>query len=169
MHNNIKSVQVWLMRGYDIFGISLARLYADPELYTTLIGGDRVIVEENVCYFLSLGTTGSEALHNFSKDRFTAFDALAIVGGVLNARADPQGVLILREYAMSPVRSDLSSGPPQTRVIFSIDLTTADGLFSAAKIDVQPGDLVYATEHPVNAAQTILSIFGSVMGLVTRF
>ena len=169
VRSNIKSAQVRLMRGPDVYGISLERLYADPKLDTTLIGGDLVIVEEDDRYFLSLGATGSEALHNFPKDRVTALDALAIVGGVSDARADPQGILILREYAMSAVRPDLSSGPPQTRVVFTMDLTTADGLFSAAKFDVQSGDLVYATENPVNAAQTVLSIFGSVLGIATRF
>ena len=169
VRSNIKNAQVRLMRGSDIFGISLERLYADPKLDTTLIGGDRVIVEEDNRYFLSLGATGSEALHNFPKSRVTALDALAIVGGVSDARADPKGILILREYAMSNVRPDLSSGPPKPRVVFTIDLTTADGLFSAAKFDVQPGDLVYATENPVNAAQTVLSIFGSALGIVTRF
>ena len=169
VRSNIKSAQVRLMRGPDVYGISLERLYADPKLDTTLIGGDLVIVEEDDRYFLSLGATGSEALHNFPKDRVTALDALAIVGGVSDARGDPQGILILREYAMSNVRPDLSSGPPKPRVVFTIDLTTADGLFSAAKFDVQPGDLVYATENPVNAAQTVLSIFGSALGIVTRF
>ena len=169
VRSNIKSAQVRLMRGPDVYGISLERLYADPKLDTTLIGGDLVIVEEDDRYFLSLGATGSEALHNFPKDRVTALDALAIVGGVSDARADPQGILILREYAMSAVRPDLSSGPPQTRVVFTMDLTTADGLFSAAKFDVQSGDLVYATENPVNAAQTVLSIFGSVLGIAKRF
>ena len=169
VRSNIKSAQVRLMRGPDVYGISLERLYADPKLDTTLIGGDLVIVEEDDRYFLSLGATGSEALHNFPKDRVTALDALAIVGGVSDARGDPQGILILREYAMSAVRPDLSSGPPQTRVVFTMDLTTADGLFSAAKFDVQSGDLVYATENPVNAAQTVLSIFGSVLGIAKRF
>ena len=169
VRSNIKSAQVRLMRGPVVYGISLERLYADPKLDTTLIGGDLVVVEEDDRYFLSLGATGSEALHNFPKDRVTALDALAIVGGVSDARADPQGILILREYAMSAVRPDLSSGPPQTRVVFTMDLTTADGLFSAAKFDVQSGDLVYATENPVNAAQTVLSIFGSVLGIAKRF
>ena len=169
VRSNIKSAQVQLMRGPDVYGISLERLYADPKLDTTLIGGDLVVVEEDDRYFLSLGATGSEALHNFPKDRVTALDALAIVGGVSDARGDPQGILILREYAMSAVRPDLSSGPPQTRVVFTMDLTTADGLFSAAKFDVQSGDLVYATENPVNAAQTVLSIFGSVLGIAKRF
>ena len=168
VRSNIKSAQVRLMRGPVVYGISLERLYADPKLDTTLIGGDLVVVEEDDRYFLSLGATGSEALHNFPKDRVTALDALAIVGGVSDARADPQGILILREYAMSAVRPDLSSGPPQTRVVFTMDLTTADGLFSAAKFDVQSGDLVYATENPVNAAQTVLSIFGSVLGIAKR-
>ena len=160
--------QVRLMRGSQIYGISLERIYDDPKLDTTLVGGDRIIIEEDDRYFLSLGATGSEALHSFPKEHVTALDALSIVGGVSDTRADPQGILILREYNPSAVRRDVLSGPPQTRVVFSIDLTSADGLFSAAKFTVQPGDLVYATESPVNAAQTVFSIFGSVLGVASR-
>lgn len=165
---NIENPQVRLMRGSNIYGISLDRLYDDPKLDTTLVGGDRVIVENDDRYFLSLGATGSEALHKFTKSDVTALDALAIVGGVSDTRADPEGILILREYPTSAVRRDVSSGPPQNRVVFAIDLTTADGLFSAAKFYIQPGDLVYGTESPVNAARTVLSIFGSILGLANR-
>ena len=164
----IENPQVRLMRGSDIYGISLERLYDDPKLDTTLVGGDRVIVEDDDRYFLSLGATGSEAIHKFPKTDVTALDALSIVGGVSDTRADPQGILILREYNQSSVRADMSAGPPQTRVVFTLDLTNADGLFSAAKFNLQSGDLVYATESPVNGAQTIFSIFGSALSIANR-
>lgn len=163
-----KNPQVRLMRGSNIYGISLDRLYDDPQLDTTLVGGDRIIIEDDDRYFLSLGATSSEAIHNFPKEQVTALDALSIVGGVSDTRADPQGILILREYNQSDVRADAAAGPPQTRVVFSIDLTSADGLFSAAKFYVEPGDLVYATESPVNAAQTVFSIFGSALSIANR-
>ena len=164
----IENPQVRLMRGSDIYGISLERLYDDPKLDTTLVGGDRVIVEDDDRYFLSLGAAGSEAIHKFPKTDVTALDALSIIGGVSDTRADPQGILILREYNQSAVRADVSAGPPQTRVVFTLDLTNADGLFSAAKFNLQSGDLVYATESPVTGAQTIFSIFGSALTIANR-
>jgi len=164
----IENPQVRLMRGSDIYGISLERLYDDPKLDTTLVGGDRVIIEEDDRYFLSLGATGSEALHKFPKSDVTALDALSIIGGVSDTRADPQGILVLREYSQSAVRAEVSAGPPQTRVVFTLDLTNADGLFSAAKFNLQSGDLVYATESPVTGAQTIFSIFGSALSIANR-
>lgn len=164
---NLENPQVRLFRGNAVYGVSLDRLYDDPALDTTIQGGDRIIVEAEERYFLSLGAAGSEALHVFPQDRVTALDALAIVGGVAEARADPQGILILREYPASMVRLD-GSGPPQTRVVFTLDLTSADGLFSARNFAIMPGDLVYATESPVTAARTILGLIGTSLGVAAQ-
>lgn len=160
--------QVRLFRGGNVYGISLDRLYDDPALDTTLMGGDRVIVEEEDRTFLSLGATGSESLHVFPQDRVSALEALSIVGGVNDDRANPQGVLILREYPAAAVRrpdQPETAGPPMTRVVFTIDLTSADGLFSARNFRIMPGDLVYATESPVTAARTVLGMLGAVLGI----
>jgi len=51
------------------------------------------------------------------------------------------------------------------RVVFTLDLTSADGLFSAGIFHIMPGDLVYATESPVNAASTVLGLLGTVLGV----
>jgi len=168
VRGDITNPQVRLMRGSKIYGIPLSDIYQNAKFDTTLVGGDRVIIAEDERYFLSLGATGSEAVHNFPKADVSALDALSIIGGVSDDRADPQGILILREYKSSAVRSTMSAGPPQSRVVFTIDLTSADGLFSAAKFAVQDGDLVYATESPVNAAQTVFGILGSVLGIANR-
>ena len=84
--------------------------------------------------------------------------------GFEEVRADPQGILVLREYSARQLRSD-DGGPTLPQVIFAIDLTTADGLFAARKFEINPGDTVLATESPVTAARTILGLFGSVLGL----
>lgn len=156
--------QVRLIRGDRIYGVSLRRLLSEPRLDTTLRGGDRVIVQQDERYFLSLGATGTESLHVFQKDKISALDAMSIIGGVSDARADPQGILILREYAPGQVRSD-GSGPPQERVVFMLDLTTADGLFSAGSFAIQPNDLVYATESPLGSALSVLNVAASVSNL----
>lgn len=159
--------QVRLMRGGHIYGTSVARLFENPGLDTLLHGGDRVIVEEDRRYFLSLGAAGSQSQHRFPQDHVSALDAVSIIGGVESRRGDPGGVLILREYPDSALRAD-DSGPAQARVVFTVDLTSADGLFSARNFRIHPGDLVLVTESPVTSAQTILGLVGSVFGLARQ-
>ncbi len=153
--------QVRLARGNTVYGIAYERLLEDPRLDTTIRGGDRVYVEQEDRSFLSLGATGTQAIHPFPKDHVTALDALAIVGGVNPGRANPQGILVLREYDVSDVRTD-GAGPPQERVVFTLDLTSADGLFSAAQFAIQPNDLVYGTESALGPAFTLVNVFRTI-------
>lgn len=157
--------QLRLFRGNNVYGVSMDRLLENPTLDVTMQGGDRVIIEEDKRYFLSLGATGREAIHPFTKSRVSALDALSIIGGISDTRADPQGILILREYPAGAVRADGRNGPTKDRVVFTIDLTSADGLFSAGQFHIMPNDLVYATESPIGAARTIFSVFGAVLSL----
>jgi polysaccharide export outer membrane protein len=157
--------QVRLLRGGNVYGTSVANLFENPGYNTLLVGGDQVVVEEDRRYFLSLGAAGSQSQHRFPQDHLSALDAVSIIGGVESRRGDPGGILILREYPESVVRPD-SRGPDQSRVVFSVDLTSADGLFSARNFRIHPGDLLLVTESPVTSAQTIFGLFGSVFGFV---
>jgi polysaccharide export outer membrane protein len=157
--------RIRLFRGRDVYETALDRLYDDPDLDTTLQGGDRVIVEAEERYFLSLGAAGTEARHLFPQDVVTALDALSIIGGVAEERANPQGVLILRDYPVRMVSADPRQGPPKERMVFTIDLTSADGLFSAGNFRIMPNDLIYVTESPLPAARGVLGLIGTVLGL----
>jgi len=167
VRDTLRNPQIRLMRGSAIYGTSVDTLLNQPQLDTRLRGGDRVFVEEDTRYFLSFGAAGSEDLHRFTKDEISAMDAVSIMGGVNDGKADPQGLLILREYPGSAVRPGVR-GPRQTRVVFTIDLTSADGLFSARNFSVQPNDLVLATESPINDALTISNIVGNFFGVFSR-
>jgi polysaccharide export outer membrane protein len=159
--------QIRLIRGDAIYGTSVERLFEDPAYDTTLRGGDKVIVEPDDRYFLSLGAAGTESLHPFPRDEISALEAISIMGGVAEARGNPKGILVLRDYAASEVRTD-GSGPPHERVVFTLDLTSADGLFSAGEFRIQPGDLVYATESPVTTVQTVFSILSGSLNVVRQ-
>ncbi|MGJ8629235.1 MAG: polysaccharide biosynthesis/export family protein [Sulfitobacter sp.] len=163
--NSMENPQVKLVRGHNIYATSVDRLYDNPTLDTRLRGGDKVIVEDDRRYFLSLGAAGREAQFSFNRDDVSALDALAIIGGVNDSRADPQGILILREYSPSAISAG-TRGPRKTRVVFTLDLTTSDGLFSARNFHIQSGDLVLATESPITNTRTILGLVGSAFGLV---
>lgn len=165
VHGSLTNPQVRLHRGGKIYGISVDKLYAAPSRDTTLRGGDKVIVSNDERVFLSLGAARREAVHPFSDDKMTALDALSIIGGLTDNRADPGGVLILRRYKNSDVSPNGSTGPAKQRVVFTIDMTSADGLFSAGEFLIQPNDLVYVSESPIVAASTIASITRDVLGV----
>ena len=167
VQGGLANPQVRLIRAGEIYGTSIARLYADPGLDTLLRGGDRVIVEADRRYFLSLGAAGQQSQHPFTQDDVSALDAISIIGGVQSGRGNPGGVLILREYAPSALRPD-AAGPDQSRVVFTLDLTSADGLFSARNFHLAQGDLVLVTESPITSVQTIFGLVGAAFGLANQ-
>ncbi|MDQ7070714.1 MAG: polysaccharide biosynthesis/export family protein [Rhodobacterales bacterium] len=164
---NLRNPIVRLIRGSQTFEIRADTLFSTASKNAALRGNDKVLVQEDDRYFTALGATGSEKLFYFEKESITALEALSIIGGLSDSRADPKGVLILREYAASAVRND-DRGPNLPQVVFTIDLTTADGLFAARAFQINPRDTVLATESPITVVQTIFSLFGSALGLANR-
>ena len=158
---------VKLVRGGKAYGIAVERLFAQPSLDVSLRGGDKVIVESDPRAFLALGATGKQTTIPFPEENISVLDAVSLIGGVNSSRANLKGVLILREYGAKQVRSD-GRGPDRTRVVFTVDLTSADGLFSARNMPIASGDLVLATESPINNTRTVFGLIGQVLGLVNR-
>ena len=156
--------QVRLIRNGRTYGISLDRLLEEPAQNTTMRGGDRLRIIGDERKFLSLGATGSEAVHEISDQHLSALEALSMIGGVSDGTANPKGILIMREYDASAVRQD-ASGPAQERVVFTIDLTSADGLFSAGKFLIQDDDLIYGTESVLGPALTVFGLGQSIASL----
>lgn len=159
--------QIRLQRGDRTYGISMDRVLNDTELNATVVGGDRIYVEGDERYFLSLGAAGSKAQHHFPQDRVSALDALSIIGGLAEERANAQGILVLRTYGEKSIRAD-GSGPRHVRTIFTLDLTSADGLFSAGEFQIRSGDLIYVTESPLIGTRNIFAIVTSAFGLLAR-
>lgn len=164
---SLRNPQVRLMRGGKLYATSAESLLKSPSQDTTLRGGDKVYVEDDSRYFLSLGATGREAQIPFPHDKVTALDAASLAGGLNDTRANPKSVLILRNYKPGDLRSD-GSGPGKERAIFALDLTTADGLFSAGEFLVQDRDLVLATQTSLANTKTIIGLFYDAVGISTR-
>jgi len=159
----LRNPQIRLQRSGRTYGISARKLYAKPSLDTILHGYDKIIVEQDNRYFRAFGAALTESLVYFESDTVTAADALSLMGGLLDGRANPQGILILRNYKPSQVGG---SGPSKPRVIFTIDLTTTDGLFSAGQFQIHPNDTVLVSESPLNVATTIFGLIGSISGFI---
>ena len=161
---NVANPQIKLSRGGRLYRVSAETLLSNPDLDTTMRGGDKVFVEADNRYFLSLGAAGKEAIIAFPRDHITALDAMALVGGVNQGTANPKGILILRNYPDSAVRAD-GKGPTRDRMVFVLDLTNADGLFSAGEFGIQDRDLVLVTQSELVNTKTIFGLIGSIFGL----
>lgn len=158
---------VRLHRAGSIYLTSVKRLFEDPRLDTTLRGGDRLVVFEDPRSFVALGAAGRETRVVFDQEVMHALDAVARIGGLADGRADLEGVLILREYPAADVGGP-DPGPERQRVVFVLDLTSADGLFSARGFEIMPGDTVFVTESPVTTAESAFRIVNSTFSTARR-
>jgi polysaccharide export outer membrane protein len=162
--SELKNPLIRVIRDGTSYEIRADTLFERPATNVVLRGGDQVSVEEDQRYFVALGATGTETIVPFAKENITAIEALALLGGINDTRANPKGILVLREYSRKDLRSD-GSGPVKTQVVFSIDLTSADDLFAARKFQINPQDLVMATESAVGSVRTVFGLIGSVVGV----
>ena len=164
---DLRNPLVRLMRDGRSYEMRAEQLFSDASRNILLRGGDKIVVEEDSRYFTSLGATGTERLVPFQKEEITALEALSIIGGLTDSRANPKGVIVLRDYKASQVRRD-GRGPSMSQVVFTFDLTSADGLFAARGFQINPEDTVLATESPVTGVQTVVGLLGSLVGLAGR-
>lgn len=145
---SLRNPRVRLQRGTRNYAVSLAHLYDSTHHNIALRGNDRIIVDEDRRSFVGLGASGSEKLVYFEKDKITAIEAVSMIGGLEETRADAEGVLILRTYPAFATKRK-SYTPAYPRVVFVMNLTTAEGLFSANEFQILPGDVVLASESPI--------------------
>lgn len=161
---SLENPLVRVIRDGKSYEIRAGDLFERPSANVILRGGDKIIVEEDERYFVALGATGAETIVPFTKERINAIEALALVDGIDDGRANPKGILILRDYKTKDLRED-GSGPAKTQVVFTVDLTSADSLFAARKFNVNPDDLVMATESSVTSIRTVFGLIGSIVGV----
>jgi len=162
--DSLRNPLLRLHRGGKIYETPVDALLEDARRNVRLRGGDQIAVVEDDRSFNVLGAAGNQQVLYFEKENMSAMEALSAMGGLEASRANPKGVLVLREYEADDLKPG-PSGPDMQQVVFTIDLTSADGLFAARQFQINPDDTLLATESPVNAARTILGLFGTVIGV----
>jgi polysaccharide export outer membrane protein len=158
----LENPQVQITRGAHVYRRPLKEVMSNPSHDPALQGGDRVLIEADPRSFTGLGAAGREQVIRFDSETVTALRAVSMMGGLADTRADPRGILVLRRYPPDALSRPMP--PPDRRVVFSFDLTGADGLFSADEFALQNGDIVLATQSPGTTTQRVLGLFGAVVG-----
>ncbi|WP_068304793.1 polysaccharide biosynthesis/export family protein [Pararhodobacter sp. CCB-MM2] len=153
---NLRNPLVRLNRAGVSYAVPAGDLFSNPAYDIQLRGGDRILVEQDGRSYIALGASGRQEVVYFEREHVSALDALSTIGGLQATRANLEGVMVLREYPASAVRPGIAY-PDHQEVIFTFDLTSADGLFAAEQFQIQPGDVVLATE---SAAPLIANVMG---------
>jgi polysaccharide biosynthesis/export protein len=142
--------QITVIRGEASGTIWYEDLFDHPAADIALRSGDQIYVKEDSRTFTALGATGSQSRVPFESKAISAIEALATVGGLQTAVADPTGVFVFRnepaEIANQLLaRTDLVG---TQRVVYVLDLTQPNGMFMARDFAIRDGDTVYVTEAP---------------------
>ena len=142
--------QITVIRGEASGTIWYEDLFDHPAADIALRAGDQIYVKEDSRTFTALGATGAQSRVPFESKAISAIEALATVGGLQTAAADPTGVFVFRnepaEIANQLLaRTDLIG---TQRVVYVLDLTQPNGMFMARDFAIRDGDTVYVTEAP---------------------
>ncbi|SNS37163.1 polysaccharide biosynthesis/export family protein [Antarctobacter heliothermus] len=161
--------QVTVLRGDHKGKIWFQDLYENPKFDIALRGGDRVLVEEDTRSFTALGATGTQARVPFETQVISAVEAIAQVGGLLSASADPTGVFVLRnepaEVANQVLGRDDLIGAQ--RMVYVLDLTEPNGMFMARDFIIRDQDTLYVTEAPFTQWNKVIASFTGTLGAVS--
>jgi polysaccharide biosynthesis/export protein len=156
--------QITVLRGGMRSKVWFQDVYKHPELDIALRDGDRILVEEDTRSFTALGATGTQARVAFESQTLSAIEAIAQVGGLSTAAADPTGVFIFRNEPADIAnivmgRQDLQGAQ---RLVYVLDLTQPNGMFLARDFSVRDDDTLYVTEAPFTQwDKTISALTGS--------
>lgn len=161
--------QVTVIRGSHKGSVWLEDLYTKPGLDIAMRAGDRILVEEDSRFFTALGATGAQNKVPFDTQEFSAVEAIARVGGLNSALADPTGVFVFRDESEALARKVLGDDTlvGEQRIVYVLDLSRPNGVFTARDFIIRSGDTVYVTEAPYTQFSKVLSAIGAPLGTVS--
>ena len=150
---------VTLTRNGVVYTENLVDIQRKPELNIILLPKDQIYISEDQRFYIALGAVDKQNIFKFNVQNLTATTALAQIGGLDNRSANLGGILILRDYSSRVNGTSPMDGAPQNKVVFQINLTSAEGVFAANKFLIEHHDILYVTETPINSIEKVLPLF----------
>ncbi|VVS97613.1 Polysaccharide biosynthesis/export protein [Roseovarius sp. EC-HK134] len=160
--------QITVIRGDQRSKVWFQDLFKYPQFDIALRGGDRILVEADTRAYTALGATGAQSRVTFETQTLSALEAIAQVGGLSTAAADPTGVFVLRNEPMEIANQVLGRNDLQgaQRLVYVLDLTKPNGLFLARDFSIRDDDTIYVTEAPFTQWSKVIGAFTGTLGAV---
>jgi polysaccharide export outer membrane protein len=153
--------------------VPLSVLVADPEQNIFARPGD-VLILSRVPQTLSVfGAAGKNASITFDAERLSLSEALAKAGGLLDQRADPSAIFVMRYepaalvHALGqPVAARAPAG--LSPVVYRLDLADAKSYLLAKRFPVKDKDIIFVAEAKLVPITRALQALSLITGPVTR-
>jgi len=167
MRINAADAFVRLTRGGRTVSVAYNAILAHPEENVYALPGDVITVAYDPQTFTAFGSTGRNAQVTFDTAGITLDEAIAKAGGLLDYRADPAGIFLLR-FEPTPLVAQLVPGrdlPSQGNlvpVVYRLNLRDANSFFLARSFPMQDKDMLYVSNSPSDPVQKFLGLVGTV-------
>jgi polysaccharide export outer membrane protein len=141
-------------------------LLASPTENIYLRPGDVVTVVRLPQSFTAVGATGRQAVVPFDAGGITLEEAVGKSGGLLDDRADPRAVFVLRYEPVTLVRNYPGIQPHLLMgnvvpVAYHINLREPSALFKARRFAMRDKDILYVSHAPVNELEKVFRLVGT--------
>ncbi len=161
-------VKISVRRGEHHGEIWLQDLFDEPANDIPLKAGDKIIIEEDERFYVSMGAVGQKRV-SFSTHNPSIIEALAAIGGLQSYTSDPTGIFVFRveppEVANKVLgRTDIIE--PQ-KFVYVFNLAHQTGIFTGQNFQILDEDTIYVTEAPYVSWNKIISGVIGTLGTVT--
>lgn len=117
--------------------------------------------------FTAFGSTGKNATVPFETASLTLDEAIAKAGGLVDSRADPGGVFLLRFEPVALVRElepnrEMPSQGNLIPVIYRLNMREANSFFLARAFPMKDKDILYVANAPSDPLSKFLGMVGQI-------
>lgn len=140
-------------------------IFARPE--------DVLTVERYPLTFTAVGATSRNAVIPFDAVGISLEEAIGKAAGVIDERADPEGVFVFRYEPIAVARAYPSLTPAQAGLdvvptVYAISMRDPKSLFLARRFPIRDKDIVYVSNSPFSDMQKVFELVGAVAGPVIQ-
>jgi len=144
--------------------IPMTNLVSDPKDDIYAWPGDVITIERTPKRFAVFGATSTNNQVPFGATRLDLAQAVARAGGLLDLRADPEGVFLFRFESPAVVNAlgipNLTHQPEGSPVVYHLNLRQVDGYFLADNFAIKNNDLIYVANAPLTSVQKFFTMIG---------
>lgn len=160
-------VFVRLSRGGTTVTVPMQTLLNNPAEDVYVRPQDKIVLIRDPQTFTVFGAAGNPTIVPFDAVGITLEEAIARVGGLVDSRADPSGVYLMRiETVRFAAQLRPEAQPLQShgyvRVIYRWNMRDPNALFLARGFQIRNKDAIYVANAPLADLQKITSLFNSV-------
>ncbi len=166
----VDKMTVQITRGSEFHALPLGLVIRDPQQNIPLRAGDVVTALFQPLSFTALGATGRNEEINFETQGITLAQGLARAGGLIDTRANPEGVFIFRFEAANaltwPRQPALTTPEGLVPVVYRVDLRNPNTFFVMQNFAIQNKDVVFVSNALGAELQKFLNIITSTLFFV---